>query len=85
MTLEDQAINVLADRCRYCGVSPDEFHDKHCNVVLTQRLDDLIGNLNYSFNELSHKLEQLCDGVRGTGQLISQHVRNYDLIIRHKL
>lgn len=84
MSIEEQALRVLDNRCRYCGVAPDELHHKHCNVLIAQRLDDLISNLTYAMNDLSRKVENVSRDVHGVGELISQNLSNYDLFVRHR-
>ena len=83
MSIEDQAINVLENRCRYCGVAPDELHDKHCNVLLDAKITDLISNLCYALNGVSNKIDIVAREVQGVGNLISENA-NYDMFLRHK-
>jgi hypothetical protein len=82
MRIEEQAINVLEYRCRYCGAMPDAFHEKHCNVVLSQRIDDLVSNINYSLNELSRKSEAVNTYIQIMANTISQNSQ-YELFLRH--
>lgn len=82
MSIEDQALHVLEQRCRYCGAQPGEFHDRHCNVILTQKMEDFISNLSYALNEVSRKTEEVAREINRMGETISQN-ESYHLFMRH--
>lgn len=82
MSIEDQAIRMLENRCRYCGAQPGEFHDRHCNVILTQKMEDFISNLSYALNEVSRRTEDLGREITRVGETLSQN-ESYHLFMRH--
>lgn len=58
------AQNILGNRCRYCGTEPGTYHHKHCNVVLSAKIDTLVQTLAYKIEKIARDLEIVTYDVR---------------------
>lgn len=53
----DIAQNLIDNRCRYCGVESGQYHHKHCNIVISAKLEIMVNSMSYKLEKIARDLD----------------------------